>query len=50
MPHPIPMETPVACREGVGELLTDAWYTDESSWDNPFPWIAVTIQSKTDTI
>ena len=34
-PTPIPMAAPVACREGVGEIPSDAWYTD--AWKKKEP-------------
>ena len=48
---PIPVAAPAACREGLGEIPTDARYTDGSSKANSFcTWTAVTIQPNTDAI
>ena len=32
---PIPVMTPVACREGVGEMPADAWYADAGNRKEP---------------
>ena len=47
---PISVAAPAACRKGMGEIPSDAWYTDESSQGNQLMWTAVTVQPNTDTI
>ena len=44
-PTPIPPVDPVACREGVGEIPSDAWYIVGSK--PPTTWIAAAIQPNT---
>lgn len=39
----VPAEALAACKEGVGEMSTDACYTGGSIWGNCFIWTAVTI-------
>lgn len=49
-PTPIPVAAPAACREGVGEIPSDAWYTDGSSPGHLCTWSSITIQPQTETI
>ena len=49
-PAPIPAVAPVASREGMEEIPTDAWYTDESHQGNLPTWTAVSILPQTDTL
>ena len=46
---PFPYSCGGHCREGVGEIPTDASYTDGSR-GNPSTWTGVAIQPNTDTI
>ena len=49
-PTPILVVAITAYKEGMGEILTLAWYTDGASGGNLATWILVAIQPNTDTI
>ena len=49
-PPPIPVVAFVACREGMGKIPADAWYTDGPSQGDKPTWTVVAILPNTDNL